>query len=80
MNHHGDLIDRANDRAQQLTDDSVADVRRRLSRQSEHPSATECANCGAPIPQARRQALPGVSTCIDCATAAADHNRCGGRP
>lgn len=80
MNHHGDLIDRANDRAQQLTDDSVADVRRRLSRQSEHPSATECANCGAPIPQARRQALPGVSTCIDCATAAEHHNRCGVRP
>jgi phage/conjugal plasmid C-4 type zinc finger TraR family protein len=28
-------------------------------------SARLC-HCGTPIPEARRQALPGVSTCIDC--------------
>ena len=26
-----------------------------------------CSLCGSPIPQARLEALPGVTTCIDCA-------------
>lgn len=29
-------------------------------------SATDCAECGEPIPEARRQARPGVKLCIDC--------------
>lgn len=29
------------------------------------PSATEC-ECGARIPAARRRAVPGVQTCIEC--------------
>lgn len=29
-------------------------------------SLTHCAECDEPIPQARRQALPGVKLCIDC--------------
>ena len=29
-------------------------------------SLTECAECGEPIPEARRQARPGVKLCIDC--------------
>ncbi|KZY04182.1 MULTISPECIES: DksA/TraR family C4-type zinc finger protein [unclassified Sulfitobacter] len=29
-------------------------------------SATHCAECEEPIPQARREALPGVKLCIDC--------------
>lgn len=29
-------------------------------------SATECVECGDPIPAARRAALPGVKLCIDC--------------
>lgn len=32
-------------------------------------SAEECERCGAGIPEARRQALPGVVTCVDCAAA-----------
>lgn len=31
-------------------------------------SAKEC-DCGAEIPEARRQALPGVQMCVDCAAA-----------
>ncbi len=27
---------------------------------------THCAECEEPIPEARRQALPGVKLCIDC--------------
>jgi phage/conjugal plasmid C-4 type zinc finger TraR family protein len=29
-------------------------------------SALECADCGEPIPEPRRKALPGVKLCIDC--------------
>lgn len=32
-------------------------------------SASDCAKCGEEIPQARRQAIPGVKLCIDCASA-----------
>lgn len=30
-------------------------------------SNRRCALCGRPIPRARLEALPGVTTCIDCA-------------
>ena len=30
-------------------------------------SAEECQECGCEIPQQRRDALPGVQTCVDCA-------------
>lgn len=29
-------------------------------------SALYCCNCAEPIPEARRDAVPGVSLCIDC--------------
>ena len=29
-------------------------------------SATECVECDAPIPEGRRQAIPGVQLCIQC--------------
>ncbi|SFE63260.1 DksA/TraR family C4-type zinc finger protein [Roseivivax sediminis] len=29
-------------------------------------SRTHCAECEEPIPEKRRQALPGVKLCIDC--------------
>lgn len=29
-------------------------------------SATECRECGYPIPEARRVNVPGVQTCADC--------------
>lgn len=32
-------------------------------------SAKLCAECEEPIPQARREALPGVKLCIDCVQA-----------
>ena len=30
------------------------------------PSATHCTDCGVRIPAARRRAVPGVQTCIEC--------------
>ncbi|MBL0923003.1 MAG: DksA/TraR family C4-type zinc finger protein [Sphingomonadaceae bacterium] len=30
------------------------------------PSSEFCTDCGEPIPERRRRALPGVRTCVDC--------------
>ena len=29
-------------------------------------SATDCIDCGDPIPKARRKAVPGVQRCVPC--------------
>ena len=44
-------------------DDAVARARSRLPRGE---SARECRECGDAIPEARRQALPGVRLCVAC--------------
>ncbi|MBH5329637.1 DksA/TraR family C4-type zinc finger protein [Eikenella sp. S3360] len=44
-------------------DDALAAARQNLPSGE---SARECDECGEPIPEARRQALPGVRLCIDC--------------
>lgn len=31
------------------------------------PGSPTCVECGEPIPEARRKALPGVRFCVDCA-------------
>ncbi|SEL10798.1 transcriptional regulator, TraR/DksA family [Roseovarius azorensis] len=47
---------------------SIADELARLKarRGPQGESLTHCAECGEPIPEARRAALPGVKLCIDC--------------
>ena len=44
-------------------DDALAAARQNLLSGE---SARECAECGEPIPEARRRALPGVQLCIAC--------------
>lgn len=46
--------------------DELARLKARRLPQGE--SATHCAECDEPIPEARRAALPGVKLCIDCVT------------
>lgn len=41
-------------------------VRRAQNRLPSGPGLTHCADCGAPIPDARRDAIPGVRLCISC--------------
>jgi phage/conjugal plasmid C-4 type zinc finger TraR family protein len=48
-------------------EDAVARARSRLPRGD---SSKECQECGAAIPEARRQAIPGVRLCITCQEAA----------
>ena len=52
---------------QDQIDDSVADAV--MSARAKLPageSASHCEECGEPIPERRRQALPGVRTCVAC--------------
>lgn len=43
--------------------DALKSVRRRLPS---GPSLKNCEECGNEIPEARRQALPGVRLCVPC--------------
>ena len=47
---------------------SISDELARLKsrKQPQGESLTHCAECGEEIPQARREAIPGVKLCIDC--------------
>jgi phage/conjugal plasmid C-4 type zinc finger TraR family protein len=52
---------------QDQIDATVRDgVKRAQSRLPQGPSAVHCAECGAEIPQARRDALPGIRHCVGC--------------
>ncbi len=44
-------------------EDAVQRARSQLPRGD---SLSECEECGADIPKARRQAVPGVRLCVDC--------------
>lgn len=49
-------------------DASIEDELKRMQarRVPQGESLSECAECGEPIPEARRTAIPGVKLCIDC--------------
>lgn len=55
------------DRAQAINEVLQADALRDWRRRQHHgPSRTECEECGEPIPEKRRLAVPGCRLCIDC--------------
>ena len=63
--------------------DAIERARSRLPR---GPSLSRCEDCDAPIPEARRRALPGVLLCVPCqeaqdreARASAGYNRRGSK-
>ena len=52
---------------QDQIDDTVSDaVLRARALVPQGESAEECDDCGEPIPKRRRDALPGVCTCVGC--------------
>ena len=52
---------------QDQIDATVKDaVSRAKSRLPQGPGLTHCAECGTEIPQARRDAIPGVRLCLTC--------------
>ena len=59
------------DAADYATDYQIRQLDQQLAAQRALSAATavttpECEDCGLDIPQARRQAAPHVTTCIDC--------------
>ena len=52
---------------QEQIDDTIKDaLLRARANLPEGESLDECEECGEAIPEARRQALPGVRTCVPC--------------
>ncbi len=52
---------------QDQVDDTVKDgVLRARAQMPIGDARTHCAECGEPIPEARRRAVPGVRTCVEC--------------
>lgn len=52
---------------QDQIDATVGDaVRRARSQLRQGPGRSRCEECDAPIPKARRQAVPGVRLCVAC--------------
>jgi phage/conjugal plasmid C-4 type zinc finger TraR family protein len=52
---------------QDQIDATVKDgIQRAKSRLPQGPALMHCANCGAEIPEARRNAIPGVRLCVPC--------------
>jgi phage/conjugal plasmid C-4 type zinc finger TraR family protein len=57
--HEGAVLDQIHD--------TIADgVRSARARLPQGEGARECVECGGEIPLRRREALPGVSTCVAC--------------
>ncbi len=50
----------------QIADFIADEVSRARSLLPKGRSLKECEECGEPIPEARRQALPGVRLCLPC--------------
>lgn len=61
-----DWADIAAAREQELREDALAERQRRQGKRHVEASAELCSVCGDPIPEARRQAVPGVQTCVPC--------------
>ena len=52
---------------QDQIDATVKDgISRAKSRLPQGPGATHCEGCGTAIPEARRNAIPGVRLCVPC--------------
>lgn len=64
MSELGDIADRAAAREAEILGDALAAQRRRTHH--DQPSLSECEECGADIPEARRLAVPGVRLCVAC--------------
>lgn len=65
-----DIFDRATDREEELRRDALEEQARRagLDGKTVADSAARCIVCDLRIPAARRRAVPGVQTCVECQT------------
>jgi phage/conjugal plasmid C-4 type zinc finger TraR family protein len=64
---------------QDQIDATVKDgIERARSRLAQGPSLSRCEECDAPIPEARRKAVPGVRLCVPCQEAHDQEDDSGG--
>ena len=61
-----DEIDRAQEANDLFQSDALAAHQRRAQQARPGQGLDECVDCGEPIPEARRRAVPGCQRCIDC--------------
>lgn len=57
-----DIMDGVQEREQDERERRIKNVRSRITA----PSRFFCEVCDAPIPEARRAAIPGVASCVTC--------------
>lgn len=62
------LIDQACDLEELHRAAALSRLQVAYATQETVPSALACEDCGEPIPQARREAVLGCTTCVDCQT------------
>ncbi|AWB79390.1 hypothetical protein VL21_13040 [Stenotrophomonas maltophilia] len=60
------------DQIDATVDDAIARARRQLR---DGPGLDHCEECDAPIPLARRRAVPGVRLCVACQQARDDEDQ-----
>jgi phage/conjugal plasmid C-4 type zinc finger TraR family protein len=64
----------SDDAVQEQIDSSIEDaIQRARSQLPQGPGLSHCEECDAPIPEARRQAIPGVRLCVACQSEADKH-------
>lgn len=75
-----DQFDRATEIEETQREDALQAQARRagLEGKTAADSALECVLCDDPIPEARRQAVPGVQLCLECQNFSEKYGR-GGR-
>ncbi len=61
-----DVIDHACGIETQFTEVALANQLARAKQGNQRESAQECGECGVPIPEARRQHIPGCQYCTQC--------------
>ncbi|MBE8577456.1 TraR/DksA C4-type zinc finger protein [Vibrio sp. OPT18] len=61
-----DVIDHASGLETQFTEVALANQLARAKRIEKWESAQECGECGDPIPEERRQKVPGCQYCTLC--------------
>ena len=61
-----DVIDHACGLETQFTEVALANQLARAKQIEERESAHECGECGDPIPEERRQKVPGCIYCTQC--------------
>lgn len=62
MNYE-DRLEAARENLNRAKAERISEIRQQLPSGA---SATHCMTCGEAIPQARREALPGVQLCVIC--------------